>query len=122
MSETTTRTWGNLILETRANYGSAARRNRGAYTGQKVHRLVSTYIVGVVDEAKEREKGIKNNRAVTLGGRFLLNGDPVLFSCAPACGCTQGQMAGSPNDRSTIANVTCEKCKALYLADYGPAK
>lgn len=35
----TTREWGGLILETRYEFGKAARRNRGNYSGEKVHRL-----------------------------------------------------------------------------------
>ncbi len=106
---TATRTWGNLVLETRIEYGAAARRNRGRYAGHKTHRLHSEYIVALVDTEATRPE-IVNGRATTLGARFLLNGKPVLFSCSPCCGCTQGQHSGQPDDRLTSEKVNCEKC------------
>lgn len=60
--------------------GSAARRNRGQFSGQKIHRLVTTYR------------------------------DGRLIHCSPVCGCTQGQFAGTPSPRLTQADVTCTKC------------
>jgi len=106
MSTTTTRTrtWSNLILETRTEYGSAARRNRGRYAGHKVHRLRCEYVVGVV-EGSEHRPG-------SCGAAFLRTGQPVLFGVEPACMCTQGQHAGQPSPRLTAEDVNCEKCLA----------
>lgn len=92
-----------MKTETRIEYGVAARRNRGSYTGQKTHRLVCTYIIGL-DEGEEPRPG-------TYARSFKQTGEPVLLSCHPACGCTQGQHAGRPVPGRTEADVTCEKCK-----------
>jgi len=100
-TKTTTRTWNNLILETRTEYGSAARRNRGRHSGHKIHRLNCEYVIGVVDESQASGE---------VGHKFLKTGNPVLFSVWPACGCTQGQMAGLPYPKLTAEHVTCEKC------------
>ncbi len=97
-----TRTWSGLILESRTEYGSAARRNRGKYAGHKVHRLHCEYVIGIV-EGSQHYPG-------TVGAKFVKTGLPVLFSAMPVCGCTQGQMAGRPNAYLTGENVTCEKC------------
>jgi hypothetical protein len=95
-----TRTWGGLVLESRVEYGSAARKGRGRYAGQKVHRLGCEYVVGVIEGHIPGE----------IGRAFLRTGEPQLFSCHPACGCTQGQHAGKPYAKLTAADVTCEKC------------
>jgi hypothetical protein len=100
--------WGNLILDRRTEYGRAAQKNRGNYSGQKVHRLHCEYIVGVVDESAEL-----NLPYQSIGKRFLKESKPVLFSCSPACGCTSGQNAGRPIQDATEQNITCEKCKRV---------
>jgi len=97
------RTWNNLILETRIEAGYAARRNRGSYSGTKIHRLISEYIVGQVDESIVPMPG-------SLEARHVMNRSAVLFSCSPACGCTQGQNAGKPSKTLTLENVTCTRC------------
>jgi hypothetical protein len=102
----TTRTWGGLILESRAEFGKAARRNRGNYSGEKVHRLWAEYIVGLVAGEVPRRG--------TLGARFEKTGKPVLFSSWPRCGATQGQHAGAPFPELTAADVTCERCKKKF--------
>lgn len=107
MDSTNTRTWGNYILETRVEYGAAAQKNRGRYSGTKTHKLYSEYIVGVVDEAAEKALGYS-----TLGKRFLRDSKPVLLACRPCCGCCQGQMGGSPISSKTENDITCEKCKS----------
>jgi hypothetical protein len=99
---TRTRTWSNLILETRTEYGSAARKNRGRYAGHKIHCLRCEYVIGVV-EGSEHRPG-------TYGAAFLRTGKPVLFNVYPACMCTQGSMAGLPFPNLTSEHVTCEKC------------
>lgn len=97
-----TRTWSGLILESRTEFGSAARKNRGRHAGAKVHRLHSEYVVGLEDGHTPHPS--------SYGAIFQLTGKPVLFSCRPFCGCTQGQKAGKPTGQ-TEADVTCEKCK-----------
>lgn len=97
-------TWGNYRVGILHKYGSAARRNRARYTGTKVHKLVAKYVVSLVDPALE-------TRQDTFGYKFLRTGKPVLFACHPACGCTSGQHAGSPDARLTAADVTCTKCE-----------
>lgn len=99
---TITRTWSNYILESRIEAGYAAQKNRGRFTGTKMHRLQSEYIVGLVDEAAEP--------AGTLGARFIVNRKPILFSCRPMCGCTQGQHAASPRYGATLDQVNCTRC------------
>ena len=96
-------TWGNYKTEARREFGCAARRNRAHFSGTKVHRLVCTYVVGLIDESI-------TDRPDTFGEKFRRTGKPVLFSCHPACGCTSGQHAGQPNARLTSENVTCAKC------------
>jgi hypothetical protein len=98
--------WGNYRTETRTEYGSAAHRNRARYTGEKVHKLRATYVVGIVDESKEDPK------ANTFGATFMRTRKPVLFSCGPCCGTTNGQHAGAPIAGLTAAHVTCSKCAA----------
>ena len=98
-----TRTWGGMILETRIEYGFAAHKNRGNYTGCKVHRLRAEYVIGIEDG--------QTPRPGTFGAMFIKEGKPVLFSCQPTCGCTQGQRAAQPSSRLNDTNVTCEKCK-----------
>lgn len=93
-------TWNGLILETRVTTGSAAQKNRGRFSGQKVHRVVCQYVIGVAAGYEPRPG--------TVGAAFLLTGKPVLFSCRPACGCTTGQMAGRPD--ATERPITCSKC------------
>jgi len=97
-----TKTWGGLVLETHVEYGHAARRNRGRYAGQKIHKLFCEYVVGLEDGYRPQPG--------TVGAAYLRTGKPVLFSARPACGCCQGQMAGSPRARLTAEHVTCEKC------------
>jgi len=97
------RTWSGLILESRTEYGSAARRNRGRYAGVKIHVLRSEYVVGL-------EPGYVP-RPGSFGALFANGGKPVLFSCAPACGCTGGQRAGRPSPGLTDSDVTCAVCK-----------
>jgi hypothetical protein len=96
------RCWGGLLLETRVEYGSAARRNRGRWAGQKCHRLLSEYVVGVIPGT--------DHRVGSYGYTFLKTGKEVLFACSPACGCTRGQLAGRPVAGKTAADVTCTKC------------
>ncbi len=96
-----TREWSGLLLETRIEYGKAARRNRGNYSGQKVHRLVCEYVVGVIGP----------QRPGTVGAQFVRTGKPVLFSSQPCCGTTQGQTAAAPFASLTEHDVTCTKCK-----------
>jgi hypothetical protein len=99
----TTRTWGGLILETRFEFGKAAHRNRGNYSGQKIHALWTEYVVGLVEGEVPRPG--------TVGARFQKTGKPVLFSVSPRCGATQGQHAGQPYPNLTAGDVTCERCK-----------
>lgn len=98
----TTREWGGLILETRVEYGSAARKNRGRYAGAKVHRLRCEYVIGVVPGSEHRPG--------SCGAMFLGSGKPLLFNARPSCGCTSGQRAGQPFPGLTAEHVTCEKC------------
>lgn len=98
-----TRTWDNYVLEHRIEYGSAARRNRGRYSGAKVHRLSCQYVIGLVDPTLTPKPG-------TISAAFARTGKPVLFSCWPCCGCTQGQHAGTPTPGLSQADVTCTKC------------
>ena len=98
-----TREWGGLILETRYEFGKAARRNRGNYSGEKVHRLWCEYIVGLVAG--------ETPRPGSLGARFQKTGKPTLFSARPRCGATQGQHSGAPYPELTADDVTCERCK-----------
>ena len=102
------RTWGPYLLETRTEYGYAAHGNRGRYSGTKVHELRVDYIVGLADPHAEAKSG-------TYGTRFKRTGQPVLFSCQPACGCTGGQNAGRPSPRLTAADVTCKNCGSHLL-------
>jgi hypothetical protein len=91
-----------MITETKIEFGRAARKNRGSYSGQKTHRLVSTYIVGLA-EGYEVRPG-------TYAAEFQREGRPVLVSCHPACSCTQGQHAGRPVAGLTEKDVNCTKC------------
>lgn len=97
-----TETRDGVTYETRIEFGSAARRNRGRNTGQKVHKLVSEYIVAVDSTASVR--------LGSYASKFLLTQKPVLFSCHPLCGCTMGQHAGQPYKNLTAENVTCSRC------------
>lgn len=95
----------NLITATVTGYGSAARGNRGRYTGSKVHRLCCTYVIGLVDPSLETQPG-------HIGYRFKLRPEnPILYSCFPHCRCTDGQHAGHPTPGLSEADVTCTKCK-----------
>jgi hypothetical protein len=96
--------WGNLILETRIEFGHAARFNRSRYAGTKVHRIIAEYCVGRVDEAAPVRPG-------TFEAKFIAVGKPVLVSARPACGCTQGQHAAAPVAGMTADRVTCANCK-----------
>lgn len=98
----TTHEWGGLILETRFEFGKAARRNRGNYSGEKIHQLWCRYIVGLVP-GTEHGPG-------TLGARFEKTGKPVLFSSGPRCGVTQGQHSASPVAGLAAEDVTCTRC------------
>ena len=97
--------WDNYRLGVRVEFGHAAHRNRGRNTGVKVHRVVSKYVVGVIDESKE-------TRSDTFGAQFIRHRKPVLFGCRPVCGCTSGQHAARPDSRLTAERVTCAKCIA----------
>lgn len=99
------RIWNNYILEYRSAYGHAARRNRGRFTGAKIHALFCEYVVGLVDPSIPCKPG-------TAGHTFRTTGEPVLFTVFPVCGCTQGQHAGSPIKGATKDDVTCTRCKA----------
>lgn len=105
-TSTSLRTWGGLILQTRVEYGTAARRNRGRYAGHKIHRLISEYVVGLTPGHVPAPG--------TVSAAFARSGRPQLFSCHPACGCTQGQHAGRPAynlpGRNPADSVTCTKC------------
>jgi hypothetical protein len=100
--ENVTRTCGGMILETRLEFGRAARKNRGSFKGQECHKLLCEYVVGIVEGEKPA--------AGTFGDKFIQTGKPVLRSCRPLCGCTQGQFAGTPVAGKTAENVTCKKC------------
>jgi hypothetical protein len=101
--ETNTRVWSELVLESRKEFGYAARRNRGRYAGQKVHVVITEYIVGVTDGYVPRPG--------TIAVEFVKTGKPVLFSARPLCGATQGQHAARPVATLTAADVTCTRCK-----------
>jgi hypothetical protein len=101
MSNTTVR--DNMILETRYEFGSAAQRNRGRYSGAKVHALYCQYVVGRVDPSLPTAPG-------TYEHAFAVTGKPVLYCCRPRCGCTSGQHAGRPIHGLTADRVTCTKC------------
>lgn len=102
-AEPVRRVWSNeYVLESRTEYGVAARGNRSQHSGQKIHRLQTEYIVGIVEGVEPRPG--------TLGAEFKRTGKPVLFSCRPACGCCQGQHAGRPFPKLGPADVTCSKC------------
>jgi hypothetical protein len=88
-------------LERRIEYGAAARHNRSQYTGTKVHRLATTWIVELLPGCWHRG---------TMMDEMRRKGQPVLFSAYPACGATQGQFAAQPYTNLTEANVTCTKC------------
>ena len=102
-TESRTRVWCDLILETRIEFGRAARQNRSSYSGTKTHRLRCEYVVGVVDGYAPKPN--------TIGAKFVRTGRPELFSCSPCCGCTQGQHAGRPIAGWTESNVDCSKCQ-----------
>ena len=94
--------WG-MRIEYRVGYGYAAHKNRGKFSGQKVHLLSCQVIVGVEDGFFPEKH--------SLGAKFLETGKPVLYSCHPACRTTQGQRAGRVREGFTADNVTCEKCR-----------
>lgn len=93
-----------LDCEVRVEYGHACRKNRGRRVSAKVkiHRLICTYIVGVVPGSEVRPG--------SLSAEFVRTGSPVLLSVHPGCGCTMGQFAGKSNVKLTAKDVTCEKC------------
>lgn len=97
------REWSNYILADRREYGCAARGNRSRHSGTKVHALTCSYVVAVIDPAKET-----NTR--TMGYKFMQSAKPQLFSVHPVCGCTSGQHAGQPIAHYTADHVTCTKC------------
>lgn len=101
--------WGNMLIQTRRAYGTAAHRNRGRYSGSAVHALVIDEICGIVDESIEA-------RAGTFEAAFRKKRAPVTFSTYPICGTTQGQSAGQEMIGLTAANVTCKKCLARMAA------
>lgn len=97
-----TETKDGITYETRIEFGSAARLNRGRNSGQKVHRLISEYIIAVAEGTEVKPR--------TYAAEFLRTGQPVLYACRPLCGCTMGQHAGKPYSDLTIEDVTCSKC------------
>lgn len=104
VNENNERTWGNYRLRTRYAVGSAARGNRGNFSGTKIHRIKIEEVIGVIDEALER--GLTHP---TIGKRFLLGSDHT-FSIMPACGCTRGQNAAKEHKGLTDKDVTYTKC------------
>lgn len=96
------REWSGLILLTCHEFGHAARRNRGRYSGAKTHALTTEYVVGVTSE-----HGPVRGDSITY--QFVSTGRPAFFSAHPLCGCTQGQRAGSPS--ASVKAVTCSKCQ-----------
>lgn len=112
MKTARTTTWANYTLALYREAGHAAHRNRGRYSGAKVHLVSSQYIIGVANPDEERSKGHD-----TLGKRFLKSGAPVLFSASPYCGVTGGQNAARPNSALTLADVTCVRCRKLAAAN-----
>lgn len=96
--------WSELQLETRFEYGYATHHNSGRrYEGEKVHKIVSEYIVGVTSEYVDRPE--------TIGHTFIVTGLPQLFSSRPLCGCTQGQHAAQPvKSFEADSFITCKKC------------
>ncbi len=97
-----TETRDGITTETRIEFGSAARMNRAQYSGQKIHKLVSKYITAVEEGTEVKPR--------TFAAEFIKDGKPVLISCHPLCGCTNGQFAGRPFKNLTEENVTCSKC------------
>lgn len=89
-----------LVVARAIEYGRAARRNRGNYSGQKTHRLWVDYKVALMEDAD----------VDTLGMLHWFN-EPVVWSVEPCCMCTQGQFAGQPVEGKTDADVNCSKCK-----------
>lgn len=107
MTKTIRSDWGSYITEISFAVGSAARGNRGRYSGQRVHILRVEKIVGLKPDADPRDI-----QPGTLGARFVATGRPVTFSTHPVCGCTRGQHAGQASSSLSAADVTCEKCRA----------
>lgn len=103
------RKWDNLILEERIEFGFAARKNRGKFSGSSIHEVVSEYIVGLVDNTIDQREG-------TISRRFQVTGKEQLFSCSPSCGTTQGQMAALPVQGKTDIDVNCSKCRKIQIA------
>ncbi len=83
-------------------YGTAAHKNRGSFSGEKVHALRCEYLVNV-DDSVTVQPG-------THSDLWRKTRKPVLTSCAPVCRCTDGQRAGKPVRTKTEADVTCTKC------------
>src|SRR5262245_38167739 len=102
----TTRTWGNLILESEVLYGNAGSARRFGRSGGKIHILHVERVVGVV-EGMPVERG-------TYAASFLARQRnpvplPVYFSSSGACG-GNGQNTAYPIPGLTLADVTCTKC------------
>lgn len=104
--------FGYLRVVTEIKFGSAARYNRGRYAGSKVHKLFVERVVGVNDEA-EAMKNPRSFGAIFMREQQKPEGQrkPVYTSVHPACGVTQGQMAGQIREGLTCADVNCERCK-----------
>ncbi len=98
---------GNLELKRREAFGTAARRNRGSYTGTKIHRLYIEEVIRVLNVEEELAKAWP-----TFGKTFLKTGKPVIYSSRPACGVTGGQNAARENPKLTASDVTCANCKS----------
>lgn len=94
---------GNYVLDRKYEVGFAARKNRGRFSGQKTHHVVSQYVVAVL---RPQDEG-----RTTYGAAFLRTGSAQLYSCWPVCGCTQGQHAGRPAPALTQQDITCSKCQ-----------
>lgn len=95
-------------ISTRIGFGSAARNNRGRYTGIKIHRLQIFELVGLSESAKAIAE---TTGSKTFAGQFLRGGSkPVTISVAPICGCTGGQFAGQELRGVTAEQVNCSKC------------
>lgn len=102
--------WSGYLVVNAFRVGAAARRNRGSYSGQKVHRLYVGYIVGKV-----------NTDAIDTDYIAWVT-EPKLHSIGPVCGCTQGQHAGSVIPGKQNADINCTKCIAHSPALFGGHK
>lgn len=98
-----------MKTETVIRYGSAARGNRGAYTGTKVHRLVCDLIVELTpaELAAARRGSISYQYKLDLERGLERE---HFMRVRPSCGVTSGQWAGLVEPGFSAANVTCKKC------------